>query len=465
MVRFPGGGLADRFDPLADGGQGVVYNDSDSTEPADTSLAQFVHWCQSVSCESIVTLPAEINNSSEARAIVSYTESVLGFHPTYWEVGNEPALWEHFGVAWSRWNTSQAFAPTPSQFAGVVARYIQAIRSVDPSTGIIGMGGLGKGSSGQAAWVSAVVGENGANLAAIAIHVYPAGSGYPSSDLAAWFGSLTGGNALLSRVPNALDQVRAACSTCHIGVLADEFQTGTQLSASDALSGGYLATYIAAEIAQGISVPLASLDYYDFQSGTLGAWLNTKGTPSASLYLYQGIASQLGAFAVPESVTSTAPGLLAVEGGGASASPDALMLVNTNVSYGFHVNLTTRFPSAGAGTSWLFRGGSSAPTTAPLTVGAARNWTIPPASVALFHGLGPFNEGVRVPNLPSEPRRASSDLSGTVPIPHPSFPGFRPAPLSTIGSVAPANQVSEFKRIRVPHRGRASRTPRSGRSA
>jgi alpha-L-arabinofuranosidase len=190
MVRFPGGGLADRFDPLGQGDRGTIYNDSGATEVAGTSLDEFVRWCQSTACESILTLPAEIDNTSEVRAIVSYTETQLGFRPTYWEVGNEPARWEHFGIPWADWNISQTSTPTPAQFAAVVNGYVQAIRTIDPTTGIIGLGGLGRASSGQSAWISSVVGENGPNLSAIAIHVYPAGSGFPSADLAGWFGSL-----------------------------------------------------------------------------------------------------------------------------------------------------------------------------------------------------------------------------------------------------------------------------------
>jgi cytochrome c553 len=167
-----------------------------------------------------------------------------------------PAL--AFGIPWTEWNSSQASTPTPAQFADVVSRYVQAIRALDPTTGIIGLGGLGKGSAGQSEWISSVVGENGPNLSAVAIHVYPAGPGFPSGDLTGWFASLNGANALPSRIPNVMGEIRSACSTCHVAILVDEFQTGTQLSPPDTLTGGYLAAYVGTEIA-GLAVLAAEL--------------------------------------------------------------------------------------------------------------------------------------------------------------------------------------------------------------
>ena len=465
MVRFPGGGLADRFDPLGDGDRGTIYNDSGATTVAETSLAEFVRWCRSTGCESILTLPAEIDNTSEVSAIVGYTENQLGFRPTFWEIGNEPALWEHFGIPWTAWNTSQVSTPTPAQFSGVVARYVAAIRAVDPTTGIIGLGGLGRGSSGQPEWISSVVSSNGPNLSAIAIHVYPAGAGFPSSDLAGWFGSLSGADALPARVPNVMGEIRSACSTCHLAVLADEFQTGTQLAPPNTLTGGYLATYVATEIVQAIGLPITSLDYYDFQSGTPGAWLNTQGSPSASLLLYQALATQFGPYASGERVASTGQGLSAAVGGSSPTALGDLMLVNSNASYGFRVNLTAEFPEAAGGSAWLFDGPSTAPSSLFLTPSLARNWTVPPASLVVFHQLGPV-----VALEPSRGEKGSAPTAEAGPVLSVGPPGTAALPAGTAhlagaaghGSMA---RAAEFRRTPAPLRDRAYRTPRSGTSA
>jgi len=445
LVRWPGGAIADRLDPLATSGQGLIYNDSGTTETPATTLAQFVQWCEAVSCQSIITLPAEIDNASEALAIVNYTEKGLGFHPTFWEIGNEPALWEHFGIQWNRWNTSQASTPSPAQYANEVAVYAAAVHSVDPTTGIIGLGGVGKGASNQAGWISSVVTSAGPDLAAIAIHVYPAGSGYPVSDLPAWFGSLWGATSLASRVESAVDSVQLACASCRISVLVDEFQAGTGLTTTTALSGGYLASYVATELIQALPLPVRSLDYYDFQGGTPGAWLNPQGTPSASLDLYQALAGRLGAVTVQLNVSSSAQGIAAALGGTTAAQLENLMVVNTNTTYGVRLNLSEQFPDAASGVQWLFEGPSSSPTTGTLTAATAQNFTVPPGSVAILSDLGtmsPLSGGNRT-IAPLFRARATTDSQ----IPHASpeaslFPSLGterwvvPLAFATVGTIA-----------------------------
>ena len=388
MFRWPGGAEGDRFDPLANGGQGLLYSDSGASAAPKTSLAGIAAWCRSVACRSIVTLPAEIANASEAAAIVRYSEGTLGFWPSFWEIGDEPALWTHSGIPWGQWNTSQNATPTPSQYASVVQHYVAAIRSVDPTTPLIGLGGVGPGTLPESSWISETVRIDGPNLSAIAIHVYPAGPGFPPQDLPDWFGTLSSHSALPYRVDRTLSLIEAACASCHLAVLVDEFQTGTRLTASDALSGGYLATYVAAELVQAFGLPIASLDYYDLQSGTPGAWFNPEGAVSPAGELYQALGEEFGAYARPLNVTSTASGLLVASGGNASARPDNLLVVNTNASVGFHLNLSAAYPNAAQGSAWEFVGSAGAPVTGPIGPMGARNRSVPPASVTIFHGIG-----------------------------------------------------------------------------
>ena len=115
-----------------------------------TNLTSFVTWCETFGCHAILELPAEIDDPSTAAYDVSYTERVLAFHPSYWEIGNEPAIWTHFEIPWSEWNASQAQNATPEQFAQVVPAYNIAIHSVDPSAPIIGLGGVGTGAFAEA---------------------------------------------------------------------------------------------------------------------------------------------------------------------------------------------------------------------------------------------------------------------------------------------------------------------------
>jgi hypothetical protein len=417
FARWPGGGDGDRLDPLADDDRGLIYNDSGVAAPANTTFAQFVDWCRSVACQSIVTLPGEVDNASNALAIVNYSERSLDFRPTYWEIGNEPALWTHFGIPWNQWSKAQTLSPTPVGYAQLVQQYVRAIHTVDPTTGIIGIAGIGPSSVSQSTWITDTVEVNGPNLSAIAIHVYPAGPGYPPNDTIDWFSTLHGHSALPYRVPNALLTVASACATCHISLLVDEFQTGTLLTSANSLSGGYLAAYIGAELVQVLPLPLASLDYYDFQSNTPGAWLDQKGTASASFDLYQALLSDFGDYGQQLNVTSSGGGLLVAEGGTSATSLGNLLLVNTNATYAFRVNLAQEFPGAARGSAWVFDGASSAPTTQNMDASTAGNWTIPPASLVIFSGIGPASLGE--PRTPTDPveetgsARAAAETSGS----------------------------------------------------
>lgn len=391
LVRWPGGALGDRYDPIANGGQGVIYTDSGQPLPAATSLGEFVAWCQSTSCRSVITLPAEIDNASLAAAIVSYTETTLGFRPTYWEIGNEPALWSHFGIPWPDWQPSQNSTVTPQEYATVVASYVRAIRSVDPVTGIIGIGGIGTGAADVSTWFDPTLELDGPNLSAMAIHVYPAGNATYLSGISAWFSTLRGTmSGLPARVENAQSVMQQACPSCRLTLLVDEFQTGTDLTSATALSGGYLATYVAAEIVQALSLPIVSLDYFDFQGVTPGAWLGPTGAGSASLALYQALESRLGALAVQLRVNASIPGLLAAQGGNSTANLGSLLLVNTNSSVGFALNLSDRLSINRTVTAWQFNGSSPSPGTTSVSPAELVNWTIPPASMVLLTGLNPL---------------------------------------------------------------------------
>ena len=388
LVRYPGGGDGDRFDPLAGDDQGAVYNDAGQATIAKTSLSTFVTWCVSVSCASIITLPAEIDNASTALSIVNYTEGTLGFHPTYWEIGNEPSLWDHFGIPWGEWNVSQNDTPTPGAYAKVVQTYVRAIRSVDPTTGIVGIGGIGKGASEVSEWFTPTIELNGPNLSAMAIHVYPAGSGFPSGNLSAWFGSLWGTTGLPSRVASAESVMETDCPQCHLSLLVDEFQTGTGLSPATALSGGYFATYLATELVQALPLPVTSMDYYVFEADSEGAWFNSTGASSSAYSLYLGLRTYLGPWAVQMEVGPSVRGVVAAEGGSSSGSMTSLLLANANSTTGVEVNLTSIYPDAAQGDAWTFDGSSSQPSEAALGAAGAEDWVVPPASLVIFNGLG-----------------------------------------------------------------------------
>ena len=387
MVRWPGGGLGDRFDPIANEGAGLIYASNGSAVAPATTFAGFASWCRTVGCDAIVTLPAEVDNASLAAAIVQYSLTSLHFRPAYWELGDEPALWDHFAIPWTAWSATQTSGTTPQGFAQLVQAYVAAIRGVDPTTPIVGIGGVGVGGS-QPAWIEDDVATNGPNLSAVAIHVYPSGTISGPTPLTTWFSALQGSTSLPSRVNATIQDVTGSCSTCNVSVLVDEFATGTGVPPGDGLTGGYLASYVGAELVQSIPLDIRTLAYYDLQSGTPGAWLSTSGTPSATYTLYQDWAQRLGTFAAPLGVTSSASGLLAALGGNASTALDDLILVNSNSTVTFRLDLAQTFASASSASVEGWNGPDPGPTSLSWGTQAAANFTLAPMSLAIFTGLG-----------------------------------------------------------------------------
>jgi len=372
---------------LGDSDQGVIYNANGTAVSPATTYPEFVAWCGWVHCESIVTLPAEVNNSSLAAAIVSYSIQNLHFTPTYWEIGNEPLMWTHFGVPWPSWNSSQDIGTTPVGFAKLVRSYVSAIRTVDPSTPILGIGGVGAGGS-QSTWITDDVATNGPNLSGIAIHVYPAGTINGPEPPAIWFASLQGGSALPNRVNSTLSELQGACPTCRLSVLADELGSGTLVPQGDEIAGGYLATYVSAEILQTLPLDLTSADYYNLESDTPGSWFTDTGAPSPAYFAYADLAQRVGAFAAPMGVNSPASGLLAAVGGPSAGALTNLILLNINSSYTFSLDLAKALPNVANASIFVWNGPSASPTNLTWGPGGPTNLTVPPMSLAILSNVG-----------------------------------------------------------------------------
>lgn len=436
LVRWPGGGLADRLDPLGDGGQGVIYAENGTASVAPISTAAFVAWCERISCRSIVTLPGEIDEPSYAAAIVTFVETDLHFRPTYWEIGNEPGLWNRFGIPWANWSTAANVSVTPSAYAVVVQSYVAAIRAVDPAAAIIGLGGVGLSGVGETTWIRDTVSRNGPNLSAIAIHVYPGGALSGPLPEAAWTASLDGNAGLGHRMASDLAAMRAACAACALSLLVDEYGAATNVTGRDGLAGGYLAEYLAAMIAQALALPVASLDYFVFQLGTYGAWFDMAGNPSPSYLLYAALGRYLGAFAAPWNVSAPLPGLLAAGGGASAGSLPNLLLVNTNATVSFSVDLGRSYPNASRGIAWIWNGAAAAPATGPVGSAAAAAFQVPPASVVLLSGIGVWQP----PAAPAAAGRTA--LLGALPV------GERPDPVV----VAAAAGATPATAARLPSR-------------
>ncbi|MCI4372883.1 MAG: hypothetical protein L3K02_04490, partial [Thermoplasmata archaeon] len=123
--EWPAGAIADAYNMTS----GTLWTGGYASAVM-TNESNFVRWCKSVACNAILSLPGEIDDPTLAAYEVYYTVDRLNFTPAYWEVGNEPYLWKHFGENWSTWSPTDNSPVTAAVYAQVVQSYISAIRNV-----------------------------------------------------------------------------------------------------------------------------------------------------------------------------------------------------------------------------------------------------------------------------------------------------------------------------------------------
>ncbi len=404
FVRWPGGGLADRYDPFGPNGTATIYSDSGSFETAASTPADFADWCRSIQCSSIVTVPGETNQSSLAAQEVQYFESDLDFHPTYWEIGNEPGTWDHFGIPWSAWQPNQTAPPSPTEYAELVHRYISAMRSVDPTLRFIGLPGIGGSNASETTWIKETVAVNGPNLSAVALHIYPAGPIQNKTTLSEFLSSLTGLNGLASRLTTARAAVADSCASCSIAVLADEVAAATGPGSPNYLTGFPLVPYEASEVIQGIVLNVSAMVFWVADSGYSGSWVTPDGSARPIYTLFTTFLDQLPPDRANSTLTSEGTGLNAVVLTGRSGVPGPIVLLatNANSSDAFRLTVSDAFSSSGSVSGWSWNGSSSAPEKISFRGPSLPTFYLAPLSVLRIEINGSF-----------EPLTGAEPLSGS----------------------------------------------------
>jgi hypothetical protein len=390
-VRWPGGRASDLYDPINNSmslGNGLSF-------APPTSEVKFVSWCKSVHCRAIMGLPGEIDNPALAKEIVSYVENTLHFHPAYWEIGNEPAQWTHFGIPWALWTPLQDSNITPAGYAKLVQSYVIAIRSVDPSAKIIGLPGVGTGAWHEADWIEATVALNGPNLSGVGIHVYPAGhDNAQTGTLAQFYASLTSPSSLSVRVPSDLAAIKAGCPSCkNIRIFATEVGSGSVGTIGTGAYGRYMSgfsqvPYLATEVVQGLNVRMANLDFYDLKSSYPGSLLKSGGTARPAYYLFSEILSQLGSKVVRSKESAPVGGFYAVATVDPTTKTLSILFTNVNTTTSIHLNLKgSGCPLGGPGDSLKWSDSTSRPVPGTWAGAIPPYWTLAPSSVLLlqFH--------------------------------------------------------------------------------
>jgi hypothetical protein len=390
VARWPGGAVADGYNYTSN----VITKPGGGSYTPPQDEAQFIDWCEQVHCEAIFGVPAEINEPATAAYYVAYTEKTLHFHPAYWEIGNEPGLWEDFNLPWSKWNLNASSPATPAQYAQVAHAYIAAMRAVDPTIRIIGLPGTGLGASEETTWLTDTVAVNGPNLSAVAIHVYSAGDGNGTPTLPGFFASLTGRGSIEARIPVDRQAIAAACSSCGpIPIFVTEFGSGN----GGGMWDNYMKTYpnvpyIAASLIQGITLSVPNIDLFAFQSTYPGSLYDPSGIESPIGELYGEVLPQLGGLYVPTSLSAPTEGVYAAATLGDDASQAALLVVNANATSSVTIPLAgAGFPQGGPASETVWNQSASGPTSWSAPDGVGPTLTIPPASLALVRA--PFSHG------------------------------------------------------------------------
>jgi len=394
IIRYPGGGLADRQVLYADGGRSLIYNTATNYSYAPGYRpGQFAALAHNISSQVILQVPAEWNNASLATQDFLFEQAFLGVTPAYVEIGNEPQRWAQFNVGnGSHQSASNHVAPTAAQYALDVHNITSAILRVSPTTKFITYPGGGKGDTNETAWITATLQANCPVSSQVAIHAYPDGSGSAGQSLQSFLNSMTTGNTSLNyRVP--IDRAAIAATCPGVQLIVNEFGPAT----ASANINGYLtgfpdALYVTGMILQGMSLNVTSMDLFCIRGGYDGClYQSSSSNTRVSWTLYNKVFGKTlpqNGTSVENLTTVTSYTNHVYAEAMKNATQSAIVIDNVNLTHPFNVSLSALgFPS-GVSSEAITWNNTSGLTPAPVNHGwtnsLANSWTLPPASLAVF---------------------------------------------------------------------------------
>jgi hypothetical protein len=367
---------------------GLTYTNSGVADPAlGFTDPEFVSWCEWTKCQAVMMVPAEINSTAIAVATVEYVENVLGFHPAYWAVGNEPQEWTHFGIPWAQWQITDESGITPLGYAQLVVRYAQALRAVDPQIRIIGLESA-VGGPAAGGWFQNVSRVAGPYISAIAYHAYPGGNGTAQSTLQSFYAAIGNPANFPGNYAPTVAMIRAACPSCNLSVFVDEF--------NGALGGNYrsyVSTYPdAVVIAAGlVSAALDNVsrvfyfDLADLDSNLPYAMLLTGGAARPTYTLYSTILENLTLGTIHNcDLGGAGEGTYSLDiQNGSRAS---LLVVNTNLSEGVRLVFPAGWAKGATATVWNWSASALDPIVSRFATSALpSSWIVAPQGIFLVN--------------------------------------------------------------------------------
>lgn len=362
----------------------TFYSDSgQASKGCALNISALKTWCTStaIHCHSILTLPGENNNSALDAAVAKWVVSTVGFQPDYWNIGNEPMGWTHYGIPWSQWRTTDHSTPTPLAYAFDVQAAIKAVRAVDPAAKFIGVEAACQCNT---VWFQDVAKVDGANIAAIAYHTYPS-LGLTSETLQQFYEPLSSTHNLTTSVGQVRAAILGLCSSCaSLPIFVNEYNAGPGWHPSN-FGGTYSnAVFLATSVIQALRANISQLTIFGLQTYTTSfgySMLNGKNLVSPPGQLFTGLLSHMVVGKVyATGIRSTSSGVWSVlTTRGTSGS---LLVVNLNLNHSVSLSLGTAFPIGIAGNVYRWAPGGAAPTSSSgLTLGS---YTIPSQGILLI---------------------------------------------------------------------------------
>ncbi|MCI4330221.1 MAG: hypothetical protein L3K19_00010 [Thermoplasmata archaeon] len=414
VLVWPGAMAGEDYDPFTN----THYDTSSGTGThALTNESQFVQLCKATHCIAIMQVPAEIDNATFAAKIVNYTENNLSFVPAYWMIGNEPELWGHWQLPWSKWASQYSGGPTPTQFGDEVLAYVKAIRTIDNSTPILGLpaSGCTCGSWTFAQWIYQVLKVTGPKIQAVAFHEYPAGwLGTGDGSLRDFYGTIQSPANIPIRMASARAAVVSGCPNCSVSVLISELGAALSWSAYGQYAIGFSGDLsIASQITQAMDDNLTNVDLFATELGTTNSWFGTTGHARPDYGLYTQILKHLGTQSYSVNLTGLDHTIYGIDtiAPGDQGRRD-LMVVNDNITHSVAFSPQfAGFPTNAPVQAWSWNG-SIHPTSGNNTVwvepftpnavphefpdGLPGRYTLPPQSLVLFEMYPSGGSYVRV---------------------------------------------------------------------
>jgi hypothetical protein len=422
VIVWPGGSTGDAYNPLNNTITHTSGKNASWKTPA-TSEAEFVNWCKSIRCTAIFQVPVEINNISIADQVVNYTEKTLGFHPAYWELGNEPEYWKEWNIPWTKWGAernSNKNVITPTQYGSLAHNFTVALKAIDPTIKIIGLAAAGRPHNKipVSAWINATVAADGSLISGIAMHVYSNGRLGPYTPQN-FYGGIEGNWSVLRDVTGAQkdvsNQLNTTCPTCaSIPIFVTEIGSAVSFQGYGGFARqfpGALGT--AAMELQGITLGLPSEDIFAGIMGTANSWMNFKEQFRPDYTMYSQMLSHIGNEVYP--VSFQTPSGPAYNGGNDSLSANLQGVASQDPAHSsrsdlflLNLNLTTNVslvpylpgvPRSAPTELWTWSGKVMYSSTnkstwvVPATYmpvptffpnGLPANWTLPAQTAALF---------------------------------------------------------------------------------